>query len=156
MILGLLLVQSCSTNNRDGVPEKFQEEKPALIQALENAISDTPYSALIQHISVDVISVPDFNPNDDYVEEKHIYHAKVLGTYRGQKLKNINYTMFVEKGEAAFINKEPFVVILCVNNEGFYWPGTGSSFPATDEILKAAKRISQNGKLTQQSFPYCE
>jgi len=151
MILGLLLVQSCSIN-RDNTSEKFQKEELAfIIQTMKDTISTTPYSALILNTSSDVISVPD----DDSIE-KHIYHARVLETYRGQELGNISYIMFVEKGETAFINKEPFIVILCINNEGFYWPGTGSSFPATKEILKAAKRISQNVKLTQQSFSYCE
>ncbi len=149
MLLGLLVVQSCSIND---TPEKIQKEELAfIIQTMEDAISTTPYSALILHASVDVISVLD----DDSIE-KHIYHAKILETYRGQKLENISYTMFVEKGETVFTNKEPFVVILCVNNEGFYWPGTGSSFPATEKIVEAAKRISQNVKLIQQSFPYCE
>lgn len=151
LVLGLLLVQSCSVN-RDNTPEKFEKEELAfIIQTMKDTISTTPYSALILHTSVDVVSVL-----DDNSVEKHIYHARVLETYRGQELENISYTMFVEKGETAFINKASFVVILCVNNEGFYWPGTGSSFPATEDILKAAKRISQNIKLTQQSFSYCE
>lgn len=165
LILCFFIVQSCSVNLAD-TPDKFQkvaldpvqeqEASASTIQRLEEFISNTPYSALIQYTGVDVNTVPDPYPNDDYAEEKHIYHAKVLETYRGQKQENINFILYCEKGEETSIDKEPVVITLCINNEGFFWPGTGSEFPATEEIIKTARRIGQKVKFDERSFPYCE
>ncbi len=100
IILGLLLVQSCSVNH-DGISGKIsKEELTFIMQTMKDVISTTPYSALILHTGVDVISVL-----DDKSVEKHIYHARVLETYRGQELENISYTMFVEKGDGARLSK---------------------------------------------------
>lgn len=156
LIIELLLVCACS-GIRDGEPtDKDLQEKYDVLQHLESVMKDTPYCALIQHTSVDIIPVPDPFPNDGDVEEKHIYHAKVLETYRGQKLKNISYTLVCEKGEETTIIKQPFIITLCADKEGFFWPGTGSDFEATQENLKTARRISKKLKSVKQSFPYCE
>jgi len=144
MISGLLLIQSCYASN-NSTPEKPQSEISPLIQELKKAISSTPYSALVTHTSVDIIPVPDPNPEDDYEEEKQIYHAKVLETYRGQKWKNISYTMIVEKGETAIINKSPAVITLCKSNNS-----------ATEEVTRASRLTGQNTQQNQQSFPYCK
>lgn len=156
LILGLLLVQACSII-RDSKPEdKDLQENYYVLQHLESVMKDTPYCALIQHTGVDIVPIIDPFPNDGDEEEKHIYHAKVLETYRGQKLNNISYTLICEKGEETTINKKPFIITLCVDKEGFFWPGTGSDFEATQEIIKTARRISQEFKSVKQSFPYCD
>ncbi len=155
MISGLLLLQLCYASN-DNAAEKPQTEISPLIQGVKNAISSTPYAALIIHTRVDIIPVPDVNPDDDYAEEKQIYHATVLETYRGQKRKNISYTMTVEKGEAAIINRSPVVVTLCKSNDAFFWPGTGSRFSGTEEVTRTSRLTGQSIELNQQSFPYCE
>lgn len=155
LILGLLLVQACN-DIQANAPDKGQQEKYDVFQHFKNVMKDTPYCALIQHTGVDIVSVPDPFPDDGDVEEKHIYHAKVIETYRGQTLKNISYTLVSEKGEGTTIIKKPFIITLCVDKEGFFWPGTGSDFEATQEIIKTARRISQELKSVKQSFPYCE
>jgi hypothetical protein len=165
VILCFFIVQSCSVNRAD-TPDKFQkvaldpvqeqEISVSTIQRLEESISGTPYSALIQYTGVDVSTVPDPYPNDDNVEEKHIYHAKVLETFRGEKQENINFTLYCEKGEETSIDKEPVVITLCINSDGFFWPGTGSEFPATEEIIETARRIAQKVIFDERSFPYCE
>lgn len=133
-----------------------RQKYPPLLQGLKNAISSTPYSALIIHTRVDIIPMPDTNPDDDYAEEKQTYHAKVLETYRGQQRKNISYTMTVEKGETAIIDKSPAVVTLCKSNDVFFWPGTGSKFPGTEEVTRTSRLTGQNIELNQQFFPFCE
>lgn len=165
LILCFFIVQSCGVNRAD-TPDKFQkvaldpvqeqETSASTIERLEEFISGTPYSALIQYTGVDVSSVPDPYPNDDYAEEKHIYHAKVLETYRGQKQENINFTLYCEKGEETNIDNELVVITLCINNEGFFWPGTGSEFTASEEIIETARRIAQKVIFDERSFPYCE
>jgi len=64
--------------------------------------------------------------------------------------------MIVEKGEAAIINRGPVVVVLCKRNNIFFWPGTGSVFPATEEVIRISKLTGQSIGLVQQFFSYCE
>jgi hypothetical protein len=154
--LGLFIFLSCSSK-QIAVPDKSEQQRLAfMMEALEDFISDTPYCAIIQHTSVDVVPIPDPDPNDDDVEEKHIYYAKVLETFRGQQLENISYITITEKGESATISTEPVVITLCVGKEGFLGLGTGSVYPATEEVIKAARRISQKVKSGKQSFSFCE
>lgn len=156
LILELLLFQACNAKHVT-TSDKHQLETSALmIEALEDFISNTPYCALIQYTNVDVVPVPDPYPEDGYAEEKHIYHAKVLETYRGKQLANISFRTICQKGDDASFSMEPTVVTLCADNEGFFWPGTGAMFPATEEVIKAAKRIGQKFEFVQQAFPNCE
>ncbi len=156
LTFGLLIVSSCSVKHVATPDQYDQETLASMMEALKNAITDTPYCALIQYTSVEVVPVPDPYPEDDNVEEKHIYHARVLKTFRGQQLNNISYISFSEKGDGARISAEPVIIALCVENEGFYWPGVGSVFPATEDVIKSAQRIGQRLKFVKQSFPDCE
>jgi hypothetical protein len=150
LILGLLIFQACSVN-RSNTPDKYQQETFDSLKFLEDAISDTPYSALIQYTGDDIIS--DLKDN----VEKHIYHAKVLETYRGQKFENISFYLYCEEGEGLNIDDEPVVITLCNDNEGFYWPGVGAEFEASQEVVREARRISKKySSAKQQSFPYCK
>ena len=155
LILELFIVSSCSVKHVV-TADKTEQESALMIEALENAILDTPYCALIEYTSVEVFPLPDPYPDDDDVEEKHIYHARVIETFRGQQLDNISYISFSEKGDGARISAEPVVITLCFGNEGFYWPGVGSLFPATEDVIKSARRISQKAKFDKQSFSDCE
>ena len=160
LTLGLLIVPSCSVKHVATPDQYDQETLASMMEALENAITDTPYCALIQYTSVEVVPVPDPDPNDDDVEEKQIYHARVLETFRGQHMKKISYMLICEKGEyasehASIVGKKS-VITLCLDNEGFWYPGTGSKFPATEEVIKTAQRIGQRLNFVKQSFSDCE
>lgn len=146
--MGLLIFQACA--NHTNATDKYQQETFDSIRFLEGAISDTPYSALIQYTGVDVI-----REQKDNVE-KHIYHAKVIETYRGQKSENISFYLYCEAGEGLDNDDKPVVITLCNDNEGLYWPGVGAEFEASQEVIRAARRISKKYRsVKQQSFPYC-
>jgi hypothetical protein len=152
----VLIFLSCSSK-QIAVPDKSEQQRLAsMMEALEGFVSNTSYCALIQHTSVDVVPIHDPYPEDGYAEEKHIYHANVIETLHGQQLENISYTTITEKGESATISTEPVVITLCVGKEGFLGLGTGSVYPATEEVIKAARRISQKVKSGKQSFSFCE
>jgi hypothetical protein len=156
ILIGVLIVLSCSSKQII-VPDKSEQHRLALMmEALEGFISNTPYCALIQYTGVDVVPIPDPDPNDDDVEEKHIYHAKVLETFHGQQMQNISYIETTAKGEGAHVSAEPTIITLCIKNNEFFWVGTGSEYPATKEVIKAARRISQKVKSGKQSFSFCE
>lgn len=151
LIIELLLFQACSVKHVDSPVKLPQQREALMLEAIENFMSSTPYCALIQHTSVDVS--PD--PNDPY-SVINIYHARVLETFRGQNLKNIRYMLISDKGADSTLIKEPVVITLCADKEGFFWPGTGSMFEATEAVVKKARRIGQQLKSVKQAFLECE
>lgn len=107
---------------------------------LRNALLHTPYSALIVHTRVDVYPMPDTDPSDDVAEERHVYYARVLETFRGPTHKRIRYEMIVEKGEKPVLSKAPEIVALCNDLGRLYWPGVGTSFPGKPDLLAQARK----------------
>lgn len=100
------------------------------LNGFKSAIINTQYVAKVKILKVEIL-------NEDNESDKHVYFAKVLATYKGRKLEQVRYEMFVEHGEDAVFNSTPVYVALCVDSEGtYYWPGTGSQFAATP-VLKA-------------------
>ncbi len=156
LVLSALVLSPCGAS--DASLEKAQPPlyQSLLIQGLADAITETPYSALVQQMTVDVIALPDIDKNDDYAEEQHIYNAAVLETYRGPQLKNISYAVIVEKGKAAMLSKEPVILTLCEKEDIFFWPGVSSTFPASNQVKSIAKAVSKNVDAKQASFANCD
>lgn len=145
LIFQLVLIQSCKAETLN-LSTDLEQRNAMLMPVLKNALLTTPYVAIIQKIRVDIVAVPDSDLSDEYAEEQHIYHAKVLETFQGQEFKNISYIMLVEKGETAVIDDAPVIISLCLYHGKFYWPGVGSQFPVTEEGVAVARRISQENK----------
>jgi hypothetical protein len=112
----------------------------SMSEGLREALLHTPYSALVVHTKVDVLPVPDEDPNDDLVEERHVYHARVIETFRGSARKRIRYEMIVEKGEPPVLSKAPEIVALCDDEGRLYWPGVGTSFPGKPALVAQARK----------------
>lgn len=68
----------------------------------------------------------------------------------------LTYEMVVEKGESSEMSSAPVIISLCHDEEGFFWPGTGSQFPVTSDLLATAKTAAQNVDMNQAAFDYCE
>ena len=151
LTIEFLLFQACSVKHVATQDRLQQQSEALMLEAIEDFISSTPYCALIQHTSVDVS--PD--PNDPH-SEINIYHAKVLETFRGQQFRNISYILISDKGSDPTLVKQPVIITLCSVKDGFFWPGTGSMFEATEEVIKKARRIGQKLKFVKQPFPDCE
>lgn len=126
-----------------------QSDDAPMLNALTRAISDSPYSAIVQHTKVEV-------QRDGKNGDKHIRHARVLETLRGPKMDKITYTMFTEPGESAKPPRGPLIITLCHDADGFYWPGVGSSFPNGKDAAAAAKIAAASAKQDQTVFPNCD
>lgn len=120
------------------------------------AVANTPYFALVRHTGVRVEPLPDSDPSDDFAEEKQIYSADVLTVFRGPTTATITYFMVAESGEETSVNSEPFLLSLCAAEEGLYWPGTGASFPATEENIALVRAAMATLPDAQSSYTHCE
>ncbi|MFN7154202.1 MAG: hypothetical protein ACK4OE_10960 [Acidovorax sp.] len=114
---------------------------------LIKSIAETPYSALVVQTRVSIRPVVEKKRSGDEPEvvkdEIHTYHARVLETFRGKSLTHIRYEMVVEAGEGAALSSTPQILTLCAGPAGFYWPGTGASFPGTKDFVVIARRAGR-------------
>jgi hypothetical protein len=126
------------------VPEK-PVSNSAQLAFLQKAVVGTSYSALVIHSKVEITPLPVRIANSKKVaddktsEERHIYYARVLETFKGTAYPTIRYEVVVEKSEAAQIDTKPQLLTLCKGPRGFYWPGAGASFPGDVEMIAAAR-----------------
>jgi hypothetical protein len=141
--LWALPVFAQSATSAEAVP------RAAIIDASRDAIAGTPYSALVIHTKVEIASLPVRSANakkgaeQEAYEERHVYYARVLETFKGKAYATIRYEVIAEKGEEATLVSKPQVLTLCKGPRGFYWPGTGASFPADADVISEARRVAK-------------
>ena len=131
------------------------------MEALERAIAETPYTALIVHTRVDIHPLPPTTRSpaawDAATDERQVYYARVLQTFRGKPLAHIRYELVAERGEGAHIDSKPQIITLCSGPRGFYWPGTGAHFPVTDASLALARKVGrQVAAAPTRRFAQCD
>ncbi len=154
LLIAIIFASACSAHKQ----QNTISENEFIFQsgAIAESITNTPYSALIRITSVKVIDLPDADKSDDFAEQKLIYNADVIETYRGEETKNISYMMRVEKGEKPNFPKTPFIITLCKSKEGFYWPGVGANFSADNRLRALAKKTAKQTDDQQSYFSDCE
>ena len=160
-ILLLLMVFSASaceagSNNIETEIQLSEREFLQQSKNMQKSLEHTPFSALIKITSVETIDVPDDDPSDDYAEQKLIFQAKVIETYRGRKRSVLAYDMYVEKGESVESIEVPFIITLCQSKDGFYWPGVGASFSADKRLIELAKKQTRQLDKKQKAFSSCD
>jgi len=158
LLFMVFLTSACEAGSNKNEAAKHLTDSEFLQQSkyMQKAFEQTPFSALIKIISVKTIDIPDDDPSDDYVEQKLVYQAKVIETYRGSVGSELSYDMYIEKGESAEFIEEPFIITLCQSKEGFYWPGVGASFSADKRLVDLAKKQVNKLDKKQTSFSGCD
>jgi hypothetical protein len=131
------------------------------MEALERAIEETPYTALIVHTRVDIHPLPHTTRSpaawDAATNERQVYYARVFQTFRGKRMAHIRYELVAERGEGAHIDSKPQIITLCSGPRGFYWPGTGANFPVTDASLALARKVGrQVAAAPTRRFAQCD
>jgi len=158
LLFMIFLTSACEAGSNKNEAEKQLTDSEFLQQSkyMQKALEQTPFSALIKITSVKTIDMPDDDPSDDYAEQKLVYQAKVIETYRGRVSSELSYDMYIEKGESAEFIEEPFIITLCQSKDGFYWPGVGASFSADKRLIELAKKQARQLDKKQTSFNGCD
>lgn len=158
LLLMIFLTSACEAGSDKTAAEKQLTDSEFLQQSkyMQKAFKHTPFSALIKITSVKTIDIADDDPSDDYAEQKLVYQAKVIETYRGRIASELTYDMYIEKGESAEFIDEPFIITLCQSKDGFYWPGVGASFSADKRLIELAKKQASQLDKKQTSFSGCD
>ncbi|WP_260869975.1 hypothetical protein [Vibrio jasicida] len=118
-------------------------------ERLQTAVEETPYSAVV---ILTGFEGPEKDGGDNYYKVK----AKVLDGVRGHITTNITFGMYTEIGDSPTIGIDPIIITLCHDEQGYYWPGTGSEFKATQEQILLAKEAAKNLSDKQRVFAHCD
>lgn len=118
-------------------------------ERLQTAVEETPYSAVVVLTGFEG---PEKDGEDNYYKVK----AKVLDGVRGHITTNITFGMYTEIGDSPTIGIDPIIITLCHDEQGDYWPGTGSEFKATQEQILLAKEAAKNLSDKQRVFAHCD
>ncbi|HDM8233073.1 TPA: hypothetical protein P0E28_002488 [Vibrio campbellii] len=118
-------------------------------ERLQTAVEETPYSAVV---TLTGFEEPEKDGGDNYYKVQ----AKVLNGIRGHITSKITFDMYTEVGDTPKIGIDPIVITLCHDEQGYYWPGTGSEFKATQEQVLIAKEAAKNLSDGQIVFAHCD
>jgi len=128
------------------------KQNPILI-ALEEAMMNKSYSGLIEPYKLEKTILEDDDPTDDFVEQKVTIYANVIENFNGINKSEISYYMILDSKEEVILNKEKKIVCLCEKNNELFWPGTGSSFPNQEIVIKKANELK--GKIDNRIKKNC-
>ncbi|MFV8457845.1 hypothetical protein ACNO5M_22485 [Vibrio owensii] len=117
-------------------------------ERLQTAVEETPYSAVVLLTGFE-------GPEQDGGDNYYKVQAKVLNGIRGHITSKITFDMYTEVGDPPKIGIDPILITLCHDEQGYYWPGTGSEFKATQEQILLAKEAAKNLPDKQRVFAHC-
>lgn len=112
---------------------------PELQEGLAYAISATPYTALVRLKSHTQKIDADGHPQEIRID----YIADVLETIRGATYEQISFYQIIEEGEEPIAMQAPVIITLCHDASGYFWPGTGSIFPNSEQVIQFAKSAAK-------------
>jgi len=118
-------------------------------ERLQTAVEETPYSAVVLLTGFE-------GPEQDGGDNYYKVQAKVLNGIRGHIISKITFDMYTEVGDTPKIGIDPIVITLCHDEQGYYWPGTGSEFTVTQEQVLIAKEAAKNLSDGQIVFAHCD
>ncbi|WP_087024939.1 hypothetical protein [Thaumasiovibrio subtropicus] len=129
---------------RADTEQSWYDEQAA---ALDSAINETHYSAVVAHTDFLVVE-------GDYYEER-VYVADVLKTIRGQQQASIEYRVLVKPGEEALFRLDPVIVTLCYENGSYYLPTKSAQLGYEPMFLELALSQVADFDAEQEVFAQC-
>lgn len=148
LILGIFILSTTACKASPKVESTENALGSLARENIQHSVLNTPFSAVVRYINEQRIP----GNYEDFI----VYTLEVEDVIRGSDFKTLTYEMVVEKGESSELTKEAVIISLCHDEEGFYWPGTGSQFPLTGDLLDAAKKVARQADNKQTVFAYCE
>jgi len=119
--------------------------------ALSRFIQNTPYAALVVDTNITA-----FGQADEFGDVTYLYEANVIDTYRGAKLKKLQYQKVMEGGDPPEVTSTPYIVTLCKNDSGYNWHGLGASMDAQPGLKALAQNVGAAADKSQTDFNICD
>ncbi|CAK6714878.1 hypothetical protein ABKY54_000842 [Vibrio harveyi] len=116
-------------------------------EPLRVAINQAPYSAVLRLTSFEEIK----QGVDAYYE----IQADVLEEIRGNFSSHISFKMYAAKGDEPNLGAAASIIVLCHDDQGYFWSGTGSEFKASKQNIAIAKEAAEYQTEEQELFSLC-
>ncbi len=139
IIISQLSASSCCTNQLEWVQNDRQTSKVPDNMVMPKSllldnIRTTDYTAIVHITRAAII---DKGKLRNYA--RHLYGAEVIETIKGEKHKNITFTLMAESGIALSFPTYPVVVSLCSDHGRYYVPDNGYVSGASQALIGAAR-----------------
>ena len=114
--------------NSNKPPKKFPQISPQLNATQQDKPKD---------------SHKNFGIKNEALHHEKIVHVdlEVLKTFKDETHKNITFKMVMEKTEQPNLENTPFIILLCKDNQGYYWPDSRSIFEVDEEMEAFIQRV---------------
>lgn len=146
-----LTMQGCSDEEPAIANAPIADLSPELQEGLAHAISATPYTALVQLKSHTQKIDADGHPQEIRID----YIADVIETIRGATYEQISFYQIIEEGEEPMAMQAPVIITLCHDASGYFWPGTGSVFPSSEQVIHFAKSVAKTSVEEENMNAHC-
>lgn len=147
----MLTMQGCSSEEPAIPNAPATKLSPELQEGLAYAISATPYTALVRLKSHTQKIDADGRPKELRID----YIAEVIETIRGATYEQISFYQIIEEGEEPMAMQAPVIITLCHDISGYFWPGTGSVFPNSEQAMHFAKSAAKTPVEEEKISAHC-
>lgn len=156
VIICLAFLLSCDgwVENRAAMQQYAPENADISPDLVRGNIATTDYSALVHVTRGRVKEKSPLRRLGGYVN--HIYQARVIETFRGQRYATITFYVMAESDIDPILPEYPVIVSLCgTGSDKFYIPDNGYELPATPALTAAARDAARRVKTSAPQKSVC-
>lgn len=127
----------------------FNAHASTLLEGLSEALSETPYSAVVTPIKYSKIVKAENHESIVTIQ------AQVNTPIRGELPELITFIAVMDIEE--FLGKvgQPILIAFCQSGNDLYFAGVGAAFDVTEQIIHHAKIVTKGLSKTQSRFEFC-
>lgn len=120
-----------------------------LLEGVAQAVSETPFSAVVKPISYTTKEVVENH------ESVTVVVAEVVTPVRGSLSPTISFVAVLNTDDEFVEVGEEVLLAFCEYDDRLYFAGVGAVFSPTDEVISHAKLQTNGLSDTQTKFGYC-
>ncbi|WP_298942827.1 hypothetical protein [uncultured Psychromonas sp.] len=127
----------------------FNAHASTLLEGLSEALSETPYSAVVTPIKYSKIVKAENHESIVTIQ------AQVNTPIRGELPELITFIAVMDIEESLGKVGQPILIAFCQSGNDLYFAGVGAAFDVTEQIIHHAKIVTKGLSKTQSRFEFC-
>ena len=127
----------------------FNAHASTLLEGLSEALSETPYSAVVTPIKYSKIVKAENHESIVTIQ------AQVNTPIRGELPELITFITVMDIGDSLGKVGEPILIAFCQSGNDLYFADVGAAFDVNDNVINHAKVMIKGLSKTQSTFELC-
>lgn len=127
----------------------FKVNASILLEGLSEALSETPYSAVVTPIKYSKIVKAENHESIVTIQ------AQINTQVRGELPELITFIAVMDIEDSLGKVGEPILIAFCQFENNLYFAGVGAAFDVNDQIIHHAKMVTKGLSKTQSRFEFC-